>query len=329
MTAEVKTNYHIVGSPTLIVRDGEVFDIKKGLGLYSKRVQERYKANKLPNDTSIWLPGETQEVESLIQAGKSVLIRGDLGAGKSSIIYGLRSKYRAAQRPYYYIDGHFKGTEPEAITRKLHKAQSTRTLVIWDSTDYLLGQSRKIVTGNRDKHTQRSETLLGELSSFVENSGKLIATSHTTDWIKSIGNINLFNGPWKKITERMAIHDVRGVFESPETAAFFYVNAGLSNEQAHYLAHLETNPCFKLVTDMLAEMKKLTDQERLDLENAPKTYKNAKLFALDPRDEALAARHALDDFSKGEITQEQFLTIYALFTVNKNKETVRKRQRTR
>lgn len=328
MSAETNIYRHqIPGSKSLILRDGELFDVKLGVGCFNQSLAQRYKEETFSpgSHRHIWLSRETYQVAQRVESGQSVLIRGDLGSGKSAIVYGLRTYLRSANAPYYYVDGHFGTTPHTVIERKMDKSLRHGKILIWDSTDYLLGETRKVIRGNRQRYKERSSRLISAMSQFLDQGGRLVATTHLESWVNAFGDKDIANGHWRDIINRMSVHDVKGVFDNPNIAIQFYLSTGFTTEQAIYMAYLGVNDLFHSIVETAKNRIKLSERETAQLRNAPNTYKNAKLFAIDEREDAKKLRQTLKDLIDGKITEEQFLIAYALFTVDKNRETLNKK----
>lgn len=310
-------NHHINNS--VILRDGELFHLKAGLGFYSKKLLERHrdKVKAVEGWRVVWLPGETKELSDQVSQKKSTLVVGELGAGKSALVYGLRALWRVEDKPYVLVDGHFTETSAEKINAGLLWAQKNQAAVIWDSLDYLIGKSRRIRKLPMAKQQERTRKLVSCLTSFMEDGGVLIGTSHSESWIKFLCDPELIEGPWKQLTTRMDVHQVRGVFEKPEEATQFYSLAKLEPPEASYLANLKDNPRLRqLLTPV--NYRPETIEEIYD---SLTRYRIAKLIALDPREISQDLRSLLKAYGKGDAEESTLLRQIIDFIIIKNKET--------
>lgn len=121
-------------------------------------------------------------------ATSSVYIEGDLGAGKSSALYGLRTLLRQKQEPYIYIDGHYTNRASRQRPAIHSALVNNRPTVIIDSFDYWFLRSAV----NRKSRTAR-ELLVPELIKHHEQGGKVVVTSHTKPWLDTKSTSELQN----------------------------------------------------------------------------------------------------------------------------------------
>lgn len=314
----VENSNHSINS-SMILRDGELFHRRAGLGFYSKSLMGRHgdKIQTVEGWRVVWLPGETEELSQQVEAGKSTLVVGELGAGKSALIYGLRALWRAEGKPYFLVDGHFTDTGIGKINAGLSWAMKNQAAVIWDSLDYLVGKSRKIRKLSTAKQHERAYRLSDSLVSFMDQGGVLIGTSHVQSWIDFLGDPTLIEGPWQQLTSRMGTHQVRGVFEKPEEAMQFYGLAKLEPSGASLLAHLKDNPNL----EALLTPDNYHPETIQEIRDSLTKYRIAKLIALDPREVSLNLRNLLTQYGQGEVEESLVLRNIVTFILEKNKET--------
>lgn len=125
-----------------------------------------------------WL-NDSHKVVNALARQSLVLVEGDLGAGKSTVIYGARSLLREEGQPYVHIDGHFlnRAARHGAAIRS---ANAHDRVVIVDSFDYaFLKQSIN------SKARPAREVWLPALEEHRTNGGKVIVTSHTDPWLRA------------------------------------------------------------------------------------------------------------------------------------------------
>ncbi|HEV2339863.1 MAG TPA: hypothetical protein VGT05_03815 [Patescibacteria group bacterium] len=326
MTTE---NSRFIGEHT-VFRNQEALQIELGLGLYSPQLVNRVemysgKPDEQLISANIWLPSETNLVMSTIERGESTLIMGDPGSGKSTLIYGIRVKQRVLGSPYYFIDGHYQTTDEDFIFRKLRKALKKGAPVIWDSFDYLVGKSKKVRKSNLQTHIARSRELLQAASSFIDQGGILVGTSHSAPWLNGHGEASLVNGIWSDITEKMYIHNTQGIFENQETLYNFLKSAAMADNQVHYLVNLfdeegESHAQLVSIAQSLIQ-EGYTQDELAEALLAVKRYKNLKLLSMSKKPESLQIRHDLEQFCEGNTDETAFLRSYLVFNIGQNRET--------
>ncbi len=309
-------NSHI--NPDLIVRDEEVFHRRTGLGFYDPQLVEKLRKFGIQRgNRNIWLPSETLELASNAAGGKSVLVVCELGAGKSALMYGLRTLYREDGNPYAYVDGHFTMTPEPKVRSAMRWADRVQAELFWDSLDYIIGGSRKIRKMPRGEFPVRSHTIVHRLLEHMDQGNAVIGTSHSEKWVDTFGDPDLMSDGWKELLGSMEIHQVRGTFEAPEEFIQFYVSAGLSEEAASYMATLKTNPRLEDALDPHRYSPEL-HQVISAITDAIPRYRVAKLLALDPRDDSKLTRVALESLVSGTLSEDEFLKRLIEFIVAKN-----------
>lgn len=237
-------NTHI--NESLILRDGELFNRKNGIGFFSPTIFRRYLERGLVKTSEepriIWLPGETKELFELLTLGDSLLIEGALGQGKSALIYGLRSMCRENNIPYCYIDGHYTSTPPEKIVSALKWADNNNAIVFWDSFDYLLAGAKKRRKLPVGKHQARSSQILGFVKNItITDQIQLVISSHDENWLRKYGNPKLLKGDWESITDKLRKHKVKGSFQNENEVSQFLFYAGFSKELIDIIIYLAKN----------------------------------------------------------------------------------------
>lgn len=299
-------NLHI--NDALILRDCELFHRKYGYGFFNKKFCDKY-GGQIPmadEPRSVWLPTETQELKNMISRGESVLMVGDLGAGKSALLYGLRAMYREEGVPYCYIDGHFMSTPVKKLESAMAWAARSRMILCWDSLDYLTAKSRRIRKYSTEVHRYRSNHLLEVINDFIDLGQTFVATSHSQPWLNKYGDPEILGSQWLSLTQKLPVHQVRGVFDSPEEIVHFYVQAGFPAERALYLSSLQNHPTLQEIRDSLS------------------CYRIAKLVALDQNSLSVQIRAEMDRFFSGAISEDQFLGTLTKFVILTNQETARR-----
>jgi hypothetical protein len=165
--------YHDVGN-------GEFFVVRTGV-TYSNPTIHNYYVRKHGqfNDYNFTprLRPDVDEIMGLLAAGQSVITEGDLGAGKSTVLFGVRRLLREAGKEYIYVDGHFIN-KPEPIAAAIRRINPDSTVILHDSFDYLF-RSRKYGRSNKAR-----DMIQEPLTRHVLNGGGLVATAHTEPWFR-------------------------------------------------------------------------------------------------------------------------------------------------
>lgn len=317
MTKDSENNHHFCEH--LILRDLELFNRASGIGFFSPELLKKY--NHLipisPEPRVIWLPRETQYLQTKIKNHKSVIIQGELGSGKSALIYGLRAQNRESCLPYCYIDGHFTSTPEEKIASALRWSIKNKATVYWDSLDYLIVGSKKHRRLPMNEHLERSHILLEMLVDFIDNqTNALVATTHNSSWLNRFADPVLINKTWPKLLKKMNKHEVRGVFETDNEIRQFYLHAGFTVSEVKYITGLKKN-------SLLLNILKRIPNKSAEIIFALNQYKIAKLFALDKSELAEDLRLSLKELFIGNLSEEAFLFKLINFIIEMNIKTQR------
>lgn len=265
-------------SPYIQSTNGEVFHRFHGIGHFAPGAKDATSSHD-----NIWLPKETQELFDTIVGGLapcSVFIEGSAGSGKSALIYGLRAMMRRDSISYFYIDGHYEKSPVNVIVETIKKAINERSIIFYDSADYLIGKSRKIRGLPMKEHVLRSITILKTLQEAIDQGACVVFTSHNETWVKEHSQEEIFP-EWVKLKEKVRVHNVKGQFSNPDELSIFYQKSGLSKPEANYLANLINNPNF--ISRLL---NKKGDKKYVDwLRNIFFSYSMAKILMADIFDE--------------------------------------------
>jgi energy-coupling factor transporter ATP-binding protein EcfA2 len=158
-----------------------------------------------PQIESPWLYDETRELADKVSEHPSTLILGEYGAGKSTLMYGLRTVMRQEGKPYAYIDGHYVDKH-RIITNIIKSAQNNDRTVVFDSWDYLF-----INKGSKKRHAiQGREPVICALQEHIDSGGKLVATSHTSPWFTRHSSPELAEYKEELIQGFDVVHSVTG-----------------------------------------------------------------------------------------------------------------------
>lgn len=163
---------------------GELYVKKTGVTVSDPRICEAVAGGApCPDDSDgtceLWLGDESRRVVQALGGCSMVLVEGDLGAGKSTVMYGVRALFRGGGQPYIHIDGHFLNRASKHGAAIKSATRHDRVVMI-DSFDYgFLKQS--IVSKARSAR----EVWLPALDEHRSNGGKVIVTSHTEPWLRA------------------------------------------------------------------------------------------------------------------------------------------------
>lgn len=262
----------------LVLRDGELFHRKFGLGFCSPDLAEKYKG-VVPigrEERIVWLPAETGQLALEMSHRKSILVVGSSGSGKSALIYGLRSLFRDRDQSYLFLDGHhFKDAPTEKIEASLSWAKKNNADFIIDSMDYLIaGRGRRKKMSREKLHKKAGETL-GSIIDFIDEGGTVVGTAHNENWMARYADLELHGGIWEKLQSKMAKHSVVGRFDNSSELLNFYRHAFPGwNIEISYLARLPNNSEF---IDFLKGT--YANQDVDEILDSLQGYRIAKLFA--------------------------------------------------
>jgi len=310
-------------NPYVISRNGEWFHRNNGIGFFDPTLRnKRIDIPEIPQKPH-WLVEETESLwQDIVRSNESVLATGDLGDGKSALIFGLRTTARKTDQPYVYIDGHFQDSSPIKLQASMLWAKKNNALFFWDSLDYLVIQSKKIRKKPISDHQERSNYVLRELIRFVSEGGKIIGTSHTSSWTDSYCCAEFTNGMWKELLGHMKKYEVKGVLK-PKEIYDFYTAANFSPAMAAVLSDLATQQylikCRQIIcADAAFELKEV------ELIEAIRKYKTAKLLALATDEQSIFMRKMLKIFVEGKIDEGLFLRYLFEYILYENVMTLKK-----
>lgn len=303
-----------------IIRDGELFSRKFGIGYFCAKIGERHRGIIPEGEEArvIWLLSDTAAVTRLVEEGKSVLVEGGLGEGKSAVLYGLRSFYRDEKKPYVYVDGHYLETPFEIIEKFVRAASHKKHPVVWDSFDYLMVSSRRVLKNPKEVQIARSLSIFNLLNEFIHQGGIVVGTTHLDSWLKKNGVQALLSDDWNAITNKMARYRVSGQFSQRSEIIQFLRYAGFNEIESSYIADLKNDP------DFIARVDKLSPEEKEEIIRSTNSYRIMKLFALQKIPDAQAMREAVKERVQGDRDNREVTAKMIEFMQKKNEETRKK-----
>lgn len=170
---------------------GEFYVGRSGVTFSDERIRNGVVGENdtnFPDTDEPWFEAESRKVLGALATSRSLLVEGDLGSGKSTTLYGLRTLLRREEIPYVFIDGHHVNRADKQRPAIASALGNNRELVIFDSFDYLfLRQSANSST----RHAR--ETILPALQDHYDDGGKLVLTSHTAPWLQKKSNDELMS----------------------------------------------------------------------------------------------------------------------------------------
>lgn len=261
-----------------------------GLGFYEPGLVTRYSSHMASyvtaashEDREPWLPVETAACLSQIDSGNSLILEGDYGAGKSTVLFGARYERRLHRQGYALIDGHRDRTTAGRIGKVLDWATRHELPVFWDSFDYLVNKKRR-------KVVERTPQIFDDLHGFFDQGGQLVATTHTEPWIDLRAKDELI-ADWKDLTEKIPHLRVWGLWDNPGLVSRFCQISGCTKEAANRYANLCQNNLGFL--DWLASTG-LDESKMTEIRDSLRQYRVVKqLLALGARD----WRHGFNELS--------------------------------
>jgi len=130
-----------------------------------------------------WLAKETDDVVADCLDGSVVRMVGDLGSGKSTIFFGVRSRLREARMPYVYLDGHFTNNSNK-MAAAIRRTTRLGGVVLFDSFDHLFMNDRNNARLGVHRPRESRSILLPALQEHVAAGGRLIFSNHTAPWFE-------------------------------------------------------------------------------------------------------------------------------------------------
>lgn len=111
---------------------------------------------------------------------QTTMLVGDLGAGKSTTIFGVRRELREEGQEYVHVNGHFVDKQNH-IVHAIDTARRRKMSVIYDSFDYLF---RRKSTSFRKETAVARKIILGKIRDLVDSGSGLLLSSHTEPWLR-------------------------------------------------------------------------------------------------------------------------------------------------
>jgi len=170
------------------------------------------------------IDGEVSEIMHEIDQNGILIIRGDLGAGKSESICKLAQLLQGKGRNTIRIDGHNNSIPVELIDQIITWAKDNDAVILYDSADYLMAGSTKYKRELPiDAHRQRSNGIWDRLIAANKEQGvKTIMTMHDEAWINFRGDPELV-ATFKEKFQTVALHKVKAIFNNVDGLRQYYL----------------------------------------------------------------------------------------------------------
>ncbi len=191
----------------------------------------------------MWLPEHSLELVNSLQEQKAITLIGEVGSGKSALLYGARTIMRAQGIPYTYVNGHFKDTPAEEVINVINDTEDKGMTLVYDSADYLVGGAKKVRALPLRIHIPRNIAIMERLIAYRQNGGTLLMTSHHEDWIKDVSHPDLAPS-WNELKAHTQEQHVEIQFPEQEQRTTLLQKMGLETSVAEYIAQLPNNPDF-------------------------------------------------------------------------------------
>lgn len=299
----------------IVDRSGELYDLKKGLGMHDPKAlskkEKEFEEERIGIKT--WLEEETVELMKLLETGKSLILRGETGSGKSSLIYGIRQKFRINGTSYYYIDGHFHTASQASLIRKIRMAGIKKCPILWDSFDYLVAGNKITRKISLPEHRAKSKALLEALDDFLSNGGQLIATSHNDEWVAHNSDPEIYGSAvCQSVYNKVQNYQVKGVFENTEARKLFYDQYIKDSPKiSDYLTNLVYNQNF------IEYLEREYPSQALNVLNSLKTYRMSKMLIKDSKKQNISAISAIEVFIQSGSGEELVWKEIVRFVIEK------------
>jgi hypothetical protein len=169
---------------------GEFYVGNGGVTYSDPRIAEFFKNRGGWHDTPAsepWMPDEASKVLDTMRTPGVTVLTGDLGSGKSTVMYGVRTMMRVEEESYTVINGHYL-TAADRIADAIDRLRKNGAgALVYDSFDYLFMWKRN----KRAAAATARPVVLNSVHKFLDAGGTLLATMHTDPWMKRYSNPDL------------------------------------------------------------------------------------------------------------------------------------------
>jgi hypothetical protein len=167
---------------------GEYYVAKTGIAYSEPAIRGYFDRETLTADdgpTAPWLRAESAELLTRVETNPATLVEGDMGAGKSTALFGLRALLRNQGVPYIVINGHFLN-RGRAMARAVTRATRLGQTVLFDSFDYLF--MKNAANGNAKR---ARPPVLAAVRNHLAAGGSFVGSMHTAPWFGRYSNPEL------------------------------------------------------------------------------------------------------------------------------------------
>jgi hypothetical protein len=160
---------------------GELFVIRAGVTYSIGAIQEHFAKRGDCGKYSFLqhLSSDVNAVRDLMNQNQIAMVTGDLGAGKSTTIFGIRRALREEGQEYVHINGHFLNKQAH-LSCAIDIARQRGIPVVYDSFDYLFRKNKYY-----SRTAAARKVILGRMRNFVNDGGGLLVSSHTEPWLEA------------------------------------------------------------------------------------------------------------------------------------------------
>jgi len=191
----------------------------------------------------LWLPEHSGRIVEMLEMHGGVTLIGEVGSGKSALLYGIRRIMQVNGTSYIFINGHFTNSESTEVNEVIDGALNNGMAVIYDSGDYLVGGNKKVRQLSLDKHLVRSLTIMEKLTQFRQEGGKLLLTSHNENWVNDMAHPDLIPA-WTELLNYTHKENIAIFLENHAERAALLEKTGLPADISSFIAGLPNNPGF-------------------------------------------------------------------------------------
>lgn len=304
---EQEGKVYIGNTDKSILRDDEMYSRRLGIGIYNPDILHHFEGRPEATNGPLWLPRETQQAYDTLQESGSLMVSGEPGSGKSTVIYGLRKMFREDGTPYCYYNGHFRSTDPSHIESAMKWTQKNDGVFVWDSFDYLVATRDKIRRNtSRGKTVARAEELVEATQSHIDRGMRFVGTSHNAEWMNQKTEPDIVDRLWTPFVQDKKSQTVLGEFETTEELAAFYETVGKPE------GFDDGDVSF------FAALPQAFDDERAA---SLSTYRIAKQLCQDRRPEHNELMDRYGALKEGSVTMPDFLGAVTSYLRVKNEQT--------
>lgn len=190
---------------------------------------------------------DAQNIVTLLDEHPSVIVRGEMGAGKSGSIAALRTLLLREGNPVAFFNGHFFATDKNPVAKldaaltnpeipANHTEGEQSPVVIVDSADYMY-RIGKVAQNARSTYSERMVASMEQLESFMSEhpEARLVLTAHDTNWDAALADPELKALFDEKFGEAAAVYELPTTVSTASLKEFLLDVGGISEGEVDYL----------------------------------------------------------------------------------------------